>query len=468
MSADTSWRRPRARSWRSAAAVGLALLLAWGPAGPAGEVAALPAPLQQPQWQAGWFLPTGDSLPPDRERPPSVVGFSFQIDPPAGWSVTWTGEVTANGQTLPEEAVEVPGGRQLFYRLDPCAVAGSDLPGTEVTLSWDLSFKVSHPQLAFDPPPANGSRVLRLGPDTAAPLIADGAEPPAVQPGQTVRLVVGALDDSSVSGPEPAWDSGLRYLGLTDRVSRQVHQPGVSQPEACAEKITAASQTFDYAVPADALPGQELRLFGFAEDWAGNQAERELLVLVAGEAPSADELLVEREAPSAEAPPAEEPPDEEPPAGPDGGSTGQSPSGGGTAPLFEPDPACPNGRPTSMRFQGLNNRCDGWLSICGRSIPIACPYTNFSALAVSEPGPTVCCDRWRQAVESGQPCDVLQDLDCDGIPNQQDTDPFRSGSPPPRQRGALLPDPVSLLSLLTVPAEAPSDEACRLPWLAGR
>jgi hypothetical protein len=49
-------------------------------------------------------------------------------------------------------------------------------------------------------------------------------------------------------------------------------------------------------------------------------------------------------------------------------------------------------------------------------------YRESVAAAIrGSTGSTICCDRFREAVKSGRPCDPSKDLDCDGIPNQTDT-----------------------------------------------
>ena len=46
--------------------------------------------------------------------------------------------------------------------------------------------------------------------------------------------------------------------------------------------------------------------------------------------------------------------------------------------------------------------------------------------------PTICCDEFNKAVKSKQPCDPMEDADCDGIPNDKDDDPLKPNqkSPP--------------------------------------
>ncbi|MFN2531928.1 MAG: hypothetical protein ABR555_11575 [Pyrinomonadaceae bacterium] len=44
-------------------------------------------------------------------------------------------------------------------------------------------------------------------------------------------------------------------------------------------------------------------------------------------------------------------------------------------------------------------------------------------------GDEVCCEEFEKAVKSKQPCDPSKDADCDGIPNENDSDPFRTSEP---------------------------------------
>lgn len=52
--------------------------------------------------------------------------------------------------------------------------------------------------------------------------------------------------------------------------------------------------------------------------------------------------------------------------------------------------------------------------------------------------PTICCDEFDKAVKSKQPCDPMQDADCDGIPNDKDGDPLKQSCDPCPEPNATL------------------------------
>ncbi len=50
-------------------------------------------------------------------------------------------------------------------------------------------------------------------------------------------------------------------------------------------------------------------------------------------------------------------------------------------------------------------------------------YTDAFKLQIPK---RICCDKFRDAAKTGEPCDPRADIDCDGVPNQTDTDPVSS------------------------------------------
>lgn len=101
---------------------------------------------------------------------------------------------------------------------------------------------------------------------------------------------------------------------------------------------------------------------------------------------------------------------------------------------FPPREGCSDKRQTITWFQGIEGRCTGSLSICGDKIQAACPTRGAWVSAGSKKGPVVCCDDWRKARKTNQPCDVGQDADCDGIKNSEDGEPLRPCNSPPSAR----------------------------------
>ncbi|MDQ2975712.1 MAG: hypothetical protein M3R69_09920 [Acidobacteriota bacterium] len=52
--------------------------------------------------------------------------------------------------------------------------------------------------------------------------------------------------------------------------------------------------------------------------------------------------------------------------------------------------------------------------------------------------PTFCCDEFKKAVKTKQPCDPMQDADCDGLPNDTDPDPLGPRDPDADHKCATL------------------------------
>jgi hypothetical protein len=80
-------------------------------------------------------------------------------------------------------------------------------------------------------------------------------------------------------------------------------------------------------------------------------------------------------------------------------------------------------------------RCKEVLEVCGaRSVREQdLPRSQGCGKAFwPEPTPAdeVCCDTFKEAVKSKRPCDPTDDADCDGIPNENDSDPFKQSCDP--------------------------------------
>jgi hypothetical protein len=86
------------------------------------------------------------------------------------------------------------------------------------------------------------------------------------------------------------------------------------------------------------------------------------------------------------------------------------------------DPTACRPRTTTIFFQGIGGTCTGTLVACAKSFPVHCPYRG-NAIAMSEPGPLMCCDLLAEGMRTKQPCDPTADIDCDGTPNAQDPQP---------------------------------------------
>ena len=114
---------------------------------------------------------------------------------------------------------------------------------------------------------------------------------------------------------------------------------------------------------------------------------------------------------------------------------------GDTGGSSDPEPDCP---PATSWFDDsaeCKERRELWAAVRGNEVVVTiCGYEVFRH-AASDPdrlfvesyrqyvaseirggtGRTICCDKFREAVKTGRPCDPSKDLDCDGIPNQTDT-----------------------------------------------
>ena len=70
--------------------------------------------------------------------------------------------------------------------------------------------------------------------------------------------------------------------------------------------------------------------------------------------------------------------------------------------------------PDTIHYQGVGGRCTGTLIACARSVEVSCPFRSM-AVAFSEPGPIVCCERFEEALRAPGPrsCDPAGRGDCD-------------------------------------------------------
>jgi hypothetical protein len=86
-----------------------------------------------------------------------------------------------------------------------------------------------------------------------------------------------------------------------------------------------------------------------------------------------------------------------------------------SAPPGQPwlDPTgCKRLQTSTIFYQGIGGRCTGTLVACGRSLEVDCPYRS-NAVAHSEPGPVVCCERFEEALRDPGGCDPAREADCD-------------------------------------------------------
>jgi hypothetical protein len=133
--------------------------------------------------------------------------------------------------------------------------------------------------------------------------------------------------------------------------------------------------------------------------------------------------------------------------GNDNSSTGGNPAGGGggsVPPWLSKNPdkqSCPGGWGT-IRVGGIScfKNCSVTIWVCGRAVKVlrwTPPGGPQNSDDVSDylglnAGNFVCCSRLRESKKNPVPCDGTKDLDCDGVPDDQDdypTDPTRSKRP---------------------------------------
>ena len=107
-----------------------------------------------------------------------------------------------------------------------------------------------------------------------------------------------------------------------------------------------------------------------------------------------------------------------------------------STPWFDKGAACQDAQPPLMTS---NRPGGGVLSICGFAVfhyevigGDAASIEAYNRLLVADLtrqiGDKICCQAFRQAVQTGQPCDPSVDLDCDGKPNRSD---YRIETPGP-------------------------------------
>ncbi|MEO8436709.1 MAG: hypothetical protein ABI596_17555 [Pyrinomonadaceae bacterium] len=99
-------------------------------------------------------------------------------------------------------------------------------------------------------------------------------------------------------------------------------------------------------------------------------------------------------------------------------------------PYFDPQTPCRDRQRGSMSWS--KNRSTGvhsfTVSMCGQVIRFKQPdYGSFPNRPLGVKSFDVCCEAWRNSVNTNSPCDVSQDIDCDGATNDVDTDPVSYG-----------------------------------------
>ncbi|MGQ0742555.1 MAG: hypothetical protein ACT4OG_09755 [Alphaproteobacteria bacterium] len=361
-------------------------------------------PIAPPVWSAKWFfpheIPSGATviLPRDEHRPPAVIGFRFKMAPPTGWNVSWTNNVQALGKQLTQEVARGQGEGQLYFRVDPCAVAGIDMPGTEIPVQYEFVFSATQ-QVgtlptggSWNPPISKGSFILRLDRDTVAPMINTLNAPSTAYRDQTIQVTLAATDISEEIGDKLIWDSGLHTFTLDGpagprQSGRQVETIDDSYPQRCADKVKKERHVFSYTIPHSAQPGDTITLRAEVVDWSGNPSTQDTVV-----------KIVEQPKPDTPFPP----------------RAGCSEVGGFTT-----------------YYQGVGGTCHGTMFVCKDTLQVACNAKWFwrpNSVMEKVEGPQVCCDDWRKARQSKKPCDVSIDSDCDGIRNSEDRAPGSSSA----------------------------------------
>ncbi len=81
-------------------------------------------------------------------------------------------------------------------------------------------------------------------------------------------------------------------------------------------------------------------------------------------------------------------------------------------------------------------RCKEVILVCGtmmvrESVVARDPGCGGAFWPDPKDGDEVCCEAFQKAVESKQPCDPSKDADCDGILNENDSNPFKADPPDP-------------------------------------
>ncbi len=127
------------------------------------------------------------------------------------------------------------------------------------------------------------------------------------------------------------------------------------------------------------------------------------------------------------------------------GGEEREPATAGPAPWLRTDSDClPNA--TTIHITGLIQdmstgaaSCSRTVLACGDSLQAtveydyntgSCPFAEGTTLEFSIEGPPICCRAWEDAKASKDPCDPLVDADCDGTPNDEDSEPLTPGHSP--------------------------------------
>lgn len=124
----------------------------------------------------------------------------YQLDSEVDYALIFLNE-NDRGQTVVRDRL-LPGGVGVGV-VEPCAGGGSDLPGAEITMRYDV-FKTVQERIGF------GVHVFTLGPDTTAPvsLIRPFGETP-VRPGERVSVSVAAGEND-----EGTWATGIQSIEI--------------------------------------------------------------------------------------------------------------------------------------------------------------------------------------------------------------------------------------------------------------
>jgi hypothetical protein len=115
----------------------------------------------------------------------------------------------------------------------------------------------------------------------------------------------------------------------------------------------------------------------------------------------------------------------------------QKEQGCGNPPWFNPGGKC-NNRQHTYIFVGTvgwpqknETDCSFYLHVCSLELRrnTKGPLGTKCHEAKDFAQPVICCDEFNTAVKTKQPCDPMQDADCDGLPNDTDEDPLGPRDP---------------------------------------
>jgi hypothetical protein len=134
------------------------------------------------------------------------------------------------------------------------------------------------------------------------------------------------------------------------------------------------------------------------------------------------------------------------------GSTAQTqkPQGCNDPPWFGPGPEnkCNNKQKTYIHTGAVawpkstrnETDCFLYIHICSFHLnrKTIVPLGTHCPVAKDFAAPTICCDEFDKAVKTKQPCDPMQDADCDGLPNDTDPDPLGPRDPDTDHKCAQL------------------------------